>query len=55
MDLFQKCKNSRMKTNNFFCSSWQQSGAFVYGAMSFTDKVANGLGVMIIQALHPCR
>ncbi|XP_051557763.1 major facilitator superfamily domain-containing protein 12-like isoform X2 [Myxocyprinus asiaticus] len=32
-----------------------QSGAFVYGAMSFTDKVANGLGVMIIQALHPCR
>lgn len=31
-----------------------QSGAFVYGAMSFTDKVANGLGVMIIQALHPC-
>ncbi|XP_056320371.1 major facilitator superfamily domain-containing protein 12 [Danio aesculapii] len=32
-----------------------QSGAFVYGAMSFTDKVANGLGVMIIQALHPCQ
>lgn len=32
-----------------------QSGAFVYGAMSFTDKVANGLGVMIIQTLHPCR
>ncbi|MBN3301892.1 MFS12 protein, partial [Amia calva] len=31
-----------------------QSGAFVYGAMSFTDKVANGLGVMIIQSLHPC-
>ncbi|KAL4608216.1 major facilitator superfamily domain-containing protein 12 [Arapaima gigas] len=31
-----------------------QSGAFVYGAMSFTDKVANGLGVMIIQGLHPC-
>ncbi|XP_065102865.1 major facilitator superfamily domain containing 12b isoform X1 [Paramisgurnus dabryanus] len=30
-----------------------QSGAFVYGAMSFTDKVANGLGVMIIQTLHP--
>ncbi|XP_077079090.1 major facilitator superfamily domain-containing protein 12 [Siphateles boraxobius] len=27
-----------------------QSCAFVYGAMSFTDKVANGLGVMIIQA-----
>ncbi|KAG7525643.1 hypothetical protein JOB18_029951 [Solea senegalensis] len=31
-----------------------QSGAFVYGAMSFTDKVANGVAVMIIQALHPC-
>ncbi|XP_027031951.2 major facilitator superfamily domain-containing protein 12-like isoform X2 [Tachysurus fulvidraco] len=31
-----------------------QSGAFVYGAMSFTDKVANGLGVIIIQSLHPC-
>ncbi|KAG8126845.1 hypothetical protein E2320_021915 [Naja naja] len=30
------------------------SGAFVYGAMSFTDKVANGLSVMIIQDLHPC-
>ncbi|CAI5799111.1 Hypothetical predicted protein [Podarcis lilfordi] len=30
------------------------SGAFVYGAMSFTDKVANGVGVMIIQNLHPC-
>ncbi|KAK2898464.1 hypothetical protein QQF64_032314 [Cirrhinus molitorella] len=33
----------------------RQSGAFVYGAMSFTDKVANGIGVMIIQALHPCQ
>lgn len=31
-----------------------QSGAFVYGAMSFTDKVANGVGVIIIQGLHPC-
>lgn len=31
-----------------------QSGAFVYGAMSFTDKLANGFAVMIIQALHPC-
>ncbi|XP_053317968.1 major facilitator superfamily domain-containing protein 12 isoform X2 [Spea bombifrons] len=30
------------------------SGAFVYGAMSFTDKVANGLAVMIIQSFHPC-
>ncbi|GCB78847.1 hypothetical protein scyTo_0016881 [Scyliorhinus torazame] len=32
-----------------------QSGAFVYGSMSFTDKVANGLGVIIIQSLHPCK
>ncbi|XP_048470130.1 major facilitator superfamily domain-containing protein 12 isoform X2 [Rhincodon typus] len=32
-----------------------QSGAFVYGSMSFTDKVANGLGVIIIQGLHPCK
>ncbi|KAG7236654.1 hypothetical protein INR49_000631 [Caranx melampygus] len=31
-----------------------QSGAFVYGAMSFTDKLANGAAVMIIQAVHPC-
>ena len=33
----------------------QQSGAFVYGAMSFTDKVANGVAVMMIQAMHPCQ
>ncbi|KAM4552851.1 major facilitator superfamily domain-containing protein 12-like [Odontesthes bonariensis] len=31
-----------------------QSGAFVYGAMSFTDKLANGVAVMVIQSLHPC-
>uniref|UniRef100_A0A3Q3XRI0 Uncharacterized protein n=1 Tax=Mola mola TaxID=94237 RepID=A0A3Q3XRI0_MOLML len=31
-----------------------QSGAFVYGAMSFTDKLANGVAVMIVQGLHPC-
>ncbi|XP_034558127.1 major facilitator superfamily domain-containing protein 12-like [Notolabrus celidotus] len=31
-----------------------QSGAFVYGAMSFTDKFANGAAVMVIQSLHPC-
>ncbi|XP_063146806.1 major facilitator superfamily domain-containing protein 12 isoform X2 [Candoia aspera] len=30
------------------------SSAFVYGSMSFADKVANGLSVMIIQNLHPC-
>lgn len=32
----------------------QHSSAFVYGAMSFTDKMANGLAVMVIQNLHPC-
>nr|XP_032829644.1 LOW QUALITY PROTEIN: major facilitator superfamily domain-containing protein 12-like [Petromyzon marinus] len=32
-----------------------ESGAFVYGAMSFTDKVSNGLGVLLIQNLHPCK
>ncbi|XP_021100517.1 major facilitator superfamily domain-containing protein 12 isoform X3 [Heterocephalus glaber] len=34
--------------------SHSQSGAFVYGAMSFSDKVANGLAVMAVQSLHPC-
>ncbi|XP_047443094.1 major facilitator superfamily domain-containing protein 12 [Mugil cephalus] len=32
-----------------------QSGAFVYGSMSLTDKVANGVGVILIQSLRPCR
>lgn len=36
------------------CVSSQHSGAFVYGAMSFSDKVANGLAVMAVQSLHPC-
>ncbi|XP_056233988.1 major facilitator superfamily domain-containing protein 12 [Seriola aureovittata] len=31
-----------------------QSGAFVYGSMSLTDKVANGVGVIIIQTIRPC-
>ena len=31
-----------------------ESGAFVYGAMSFTDKLSNGLAVFLIQYLHPC-
>ncbi|KAK7888879.1 hypothetical protein WMY93_024439 [Mugilogobius chulae] len=31
-----------------------ESGAFVYGSMSLTDKVANGLGVILIQSLRPC-
>ena len=31
-----------------------ESGAFVYGAMSFTDKLSNGIAVMLIQHLNPC-
>nr|CAB3263794.1 major facilitator superfamily domain-containing protein 12-like [Phallusia mammillata] len=30
------------------------TGAFVYGAMSLTDKVSNGVAVVIIQNLNPC-
>uniref|UniRef100_A0A3B4Z8T2 Major facilitator superfamily domain-containing protein 12 n=1 Tax=Stegastes partitus TaxID=144197 RepID=A0A3B4Z8T2_9TELE len=30
-----------------------QSGAFVYGSMSLTDKVANGVGVILIQSIRP--
>nr|XP_055103174.1 major facilitator superfamily domain-containing protein 12 isoform X4 [Symphalangus syndactylus]XP_055103469.1 major facilitator superfamily domain-containing protein 12 isoform X4 [Symphalangus syndactylus] len=36
------------------CIGRNNSGAFVYGSMSFSDKVANGLAVMAIQSLHPC-
>ncbi|CAD5119947.1 DgyrCDS8528 [Dimorphilus gyrociliatus] len=31
-----------------------ESGAFVYGSMSFTDKLSNGVAVMIIQLYNPC-
>ena len=31
-----------------------ETSAFVYGAMSFTDKVSNGLAVMAIQNNIPC-
>ena len=37
------------------CPPLQGSGAFVYGLMSFTDKLSNGVAVQIIQALHPCK
>ncbi|RWS26271.1 major facilitator superfamily domain-containing protein 12-like protein [Leptotrombidium deliense] len=30
------------------------SGAFVFGAMSFLDKLSNGVAVMLIQLHHPC-
>ena len=35
--------------------SLQGSSAFVYGLMSFTDKVSNGVAVQTVQALHPCK
>ncbi|CAJ0608929.1 unnamed protein product [Cylicocyclus nassatus] len=31
-----------------------ESGAFVYGAMSFVDKLANGLSYQIIELWNPC-
>lgn len=34
---------------------FQYSGAFVYGAMSFTDKLSNGIAVVLIQHFHPCK
>ncbi|KFM83111.1 Major facilitator superfamily domain-containing protein 12, partial [Stegodyphus mimosarum] len=30
------------------------SCAFVFGSMSFVDKLANGIAVVIIQDIHPC-
>ncbi|KAG5894370.1 Major facilitator superfamily domain-containing protein 12 [Gonioctena quinquepunctata] len=35
-----------------FIGEKTDSGAFVYGIMSFTDKLANGIAVVIIQYLH---
>uniref|UniRef100_A0A0X3P4W1 Major facilitator superfamily domain-containing protein 12 n=1 Tax=Schistocephalus solidus TaxID=70667 RepID=A0A0X3P4W1_SCHSO len=32
----------------------QSTGAFVYGVMSFADKMANGIVVQVIQILKPC-
>lgn len=31
-----------------------ECGAFVYGIMSFADKVANGVAIAIIQQFNPC-
>lgn len=31
-----------------------ESGAFVFGAMSLTDKFSNGLVVLLVQYFHPC-
>ena len=30
-----------------------ESGAFVYGSMSFSDKIANGVAIMVAEALTP--
>ena len=35
--------------------SLQGSSAFVFGAMSFTDKLSSGIAIQIIQLLHPCK
>lgn len=32
----------------------QETGAFVYGAMSLTDKISNGIAIAVIQNLNPC-
>lgn len=32
-----------------------ESGAFVYGIMSFADKLANGIIIAIIQQFNPCK
>ena len=31
-----------------------ECGAFVYGIMSFADKLANGVAICVIQQLNPC-
>lgn len=31
----------------------QETGAFVYGAMSFLDKMSNGIVIQIIQVFYP--
>ena len=41
--------------NVVFDCGMQGSSAFVYGLMSFTDKVSNGIAVQTVQALHPCK
>ena len=37
------------------CFFLQGSSAFVYGLMSFTDKLSNGVAIQIIQIMHPCK
>jgi hypothetical protein len=47
-------RNTGLKKMVFFSGRNTESAAFVYGAMSFTDKVSNGLVVMSIQYYIPC-
>jgi hypothetical protein len=52
----KKCDIRVFFFTNITCILFLQgSGAFVYGAMSFTDKLANGLAVELIQVVHPCK
>ncbi|CAF1379363.1 unnamed protein product [Rotaria sp. Silwood1] len=32
-----------------------ECGAFVYGVMSFIDKLANGIAIVIVQQFNPCK
>lgn len=34
--------------------SHQETSAFVYGAMSFVDKLSNGIAIQLIQVMQPC-
>ena len=47
-----------MKKNFFFKAELIgqniESGAFVFGAMSFIDKLSNGLAVASFQQFSPC-
>ena len=39
----------------FPITSFQETGAFVYGSMGFLDKLSNGGAIMLIQYLHPSK
>ena len=43
----------RNYNDSFFVCVFQETGAFVYGAMSFLDKMSNGVIIQIIQLLYP--
>ena len=39
----------------FFNVFLQDTSAFVYGSMSFLDKLSNGVAIILIQYFHPCK